>query len=609
MSCSGLDQVDVIDASSYEVVQTIPIPARQPRALERIGSAVYVLPYLSGNGTVPFGPSPDEEPTQVVHLEDVPGAATLPDSDLFKIQISPVIGADALDLAGTVSALGTTLLNLHHRPGTNELWIPNLDALNAVHHGEVNFVEGQVTRNQISIVDVGQSPPAVRFIDMDLLAPSPGQRASIPSSVAFSPDGTRAFVTGYGSDRVAVLDIGPQGQAAWAGSIRIGSLGPYPEFSGPRSCNVSADGKYLVIYNKVDNSFSRIELATLPNSPQFDIPFNGSRKTGFDRMPSAMKRGRGLFDNTKTSISNTSSCFSCHPDGDFDGLAWELSAFLDPEGTSTDNLQFGVDVKGPMVTQGARALREIGPFHWRGERKNLEGFNATFPNLFENVENGQAATIGGDFFYIQQYMEELVMAPNPRQALDRSYDSDELRGADFFLNRPVQDGNSCADCHQLPLGTTNEIVETFRGGEAPTIVVPQLRALYNKLSPEFSPGGGVGKRTELGAGLNHSGVAATIQDVALESDEAGNQLFNITPQQANLVADFIEALDTGLAPSTAFQFTAHSGNLASVQTNELPFLLNQAAQGHCEVVFVVRAASALAPQPYVTGMYLSLIHI
>lgn len=200
-------------------------------------------------------------------------------------------------------------------------------------------------------------------------------------------------------------------------------------------------------------------------------------------------------------------------------------------------------------------------------------------------------------------MEELIMSPNPRQALDRNYSIDELRGADLFLNRPVQDGNSCADCHQLPLGTINEIVETFRGGEAPSIVVPQLRGLYNKLSPAFLPGGGVGKRTELGAGLNHSGVAATIQDVALESDETGSQLFNITPQQANQVADFIEGLDTGLAPSTAFQFTAHSGNLASVQVEELPFLLQQADQGHCEVVFMVRATSASALLPYMTGMY------
>lgn len=602
VACSAVDRVDVIDASSYAVAQSIPIPARQPRALARIGTSVFVAATRSGNGTAPLGPAPGAEPTAIVRVADVPGATPLPDRDLFRIQITASPSTDALDPTSTVSGLGTTLLNLHARPGTSELWIPGTDALNAEHQGEKAFVAGQVARNQIAIVNFASAPPTTTLLDMDALAPSPAERASIPSSVAFTPDGSRAFVTGYGTDRVAVLDLGAPGGATWAGSITIPPVGQYPEFSGPRSAAVSPDGAYLVTYNKVDNGYSRIPLAQLPASTPFVFDFQDSRSIGYHRMPTAMQRGRGFFDRTTTSLSNTSACFTCHPDGDTDGLAWDLSTYLDPEGTAPGDLQFGVDVKGPMVTQSVRALREIGPYHWRGERPVLQDFDATFDGLFEHSENGQPATLGFDFFYIQQYLEELAPSPNPNQSLDRSYTPAQLTGADLFLNHPVQDQASCSDCHMLPLGTTNEIVETLQGGDSPSIVVPALRGVSTKLSRLFSPGAGFGEITELGAGLGHGGVAANIEAVALELDEAGAPLFAVDSVQARRIASFVAALDTGLAPSTAFQVTAHAGNFGEVRANQLPFLIAQAQAGHCELIYLTSAAPP-APQRFATGLF------
>lgn len=602
VACSAVDRVDIIETGTYSVAHSIPIPARQPRALARIGTRIFVLPSRSGNGTAALGDNPGDEPNRIVRLSDVPGANPLPDRDLFQIQVTASATTDALDPAGTVSGLGTTLLNIHARPGTTELWIPGTDALNAEHQGEKSFLEGQVARNQIAIVDASASPADVSILDLDELAPSAAERASIPSSVAFTPDGSRAFVTGYGTDRVAVLDIDAQGGAAWAGSILIPSVGAYPEFSGPRSCAVSPDGQFLITYNKVDNGYSRIRLGQLPTGTPFQYAVQESRKIGYDRMPTAMKRGRGFFDSTKTSISNTSACFTCHPDGDTDGLAWDLSTYLDPEGTAPGNLTFGIDVKGPMVTQSVRSLREVGPYHWRGERPDLRDFDVTFDALFENAENGQPTTLGFDFFYILQYLEELALSPNPRQSLDRKYTPAQLAGADLFLNHQVQGTESCSSCHTLPLGTNNEIVETFRGGDSPSIVVPQLRSLETKLSPPFLLGSGLGVTTELGAGLNHGGGATGIEAVALELDEAGAPLFDVDPLEARRIASFLEALDTGLAPSTAFQVTAHAGNAGQVRTDELPFLMAQAAAGHCDLIYITGAAAG-SPLRFATGLY------
>ena len=409
-------------------------------------------------------------------------------------------------------------------------------------------------------------------------------------------------MTGYGADRVAVLDIDDQGNVTWAGSMLIPALTAYPEFSGPRGSAVSPDDRYLVTFNKVDNTFTRIDLSTLPTTT-FDMEAPAPLSIGYDRMPLAMKRGRGFFDNTRLSKSNTSSCFSCHPDGDTDGLAWDLSTYLDPEGTPNGALEFGVDLKGPLVTQRVRSLREVGPFHWRGERKVLRQFNAAFRDLLENQKNGQNATIGGNFFYIEQYLEELALAPNPRQELDRNYTPVQLAGADLFINANAQDSLSCASCHELPLGTNNEIVETRRGGLSPSIVVPALRDVNRKLNEPLFVGGNFGMRTELGTGLNHGGTAATIEDVALELDEQGNPLFAVNSGEASKIANFLEALDTGLAPSTGFQVTMHSGNAASVVANELAYLISQAEAGHCDLTYVTGPGYLLERVTFATGMY------
>jgi DNA-binding beta-propeller fold protein YncE len=201
--------VDVIDTNLYEVVNSIPIPARNPRGIAFSGAKVYVVAFLSGNGSAPMGtvgrfrtPSTGSVcPGPLLERPSRPGPVRHPtgrESDRRRPRSR-----------GTVTGLGTTLFNIHARPGTSELWIPNTDALNAVHKGEVNFVAGQVISNRITIVDAsGAAPP--RVIDLDAIAPS-DRKCAQPAYVEFDPSGTRAYVCGYGSDLVAVLDLGTGG--------------------------------------------------------------------------------------------------------------------------------------------------------------------------------------------------------------------------------------------------------------------------------------------------------------------------------------------------------------------------------------------------------------
>src|SRR5262249_44936860 len=147
------------------------IPARNPRGIAHVAGRTYVASFLSGNGTAPRGRLADPSSVIAVGVPAPPQAAALPDRDLFMIPEAALPEQDALDPSATLTGLGTTLFDVVARPGTNELWIPNTDALNAAHKGEVNFVAGQVVRNRITIVDrSGASAP--RVVDLDALAPS-----------------------------------------------------------------------------------------------------------------------------------------------------------------------------------------------------------------------------------------------------------------------------------------------------------------------------------------------------------------------------------------------------------------------------------------------------
>lgn len=585
VACSAAQRVDVIDALSKSLVQSIAIPALNPRALEWLNGRVWVASFRSGNNTAPMGRNDSDGVDDIVavrSLSDFPELRQLPDHDLFSITTQASVGGDALDRE-MHRGIGTILLGLTARPGTSELWVPNTEALNAVYKGERAFPAGQVVSNRVTIQDVATG--AKTIVDLDALAPT-GAECAQPANVSFTADGSRAFVTGYNSDRIAVLDVDPGGNVSWAGHIDVRPGQAYPEGAGPRATLVSNDGTTLYVFSKVDNGLIAVPLAALPSTTPFAFTAEPPVDIGFTPVTGRELRGRFLFVNAKFSKSGTSSCASCHVDATSDGIAWDLSAFLDPEDTPKSELQFGVDVKGPLVTQNTLRLGETAPYHWRGEKKALIEFNEAFKNLLENQVDGEPATIGGSFQYISAYMRHLPIPANPRQELDRSLTEEQMRGKDLFETAPSFHGIACVDCHQLPLGTSGELVAFKVGGASKTGVVPHLRGVADDIAPPFQIGGDFGERTEVGAGLLHGGASSGILDMLLmaDPDRPGEPLFDLTPAEASDVAAYLRAFDTGLAPSTTVQVTAHPGNWDGEALEVLEFLIAQAEAGHCEVV-------------------------
>lgn len=562
VTCTGTDEVDVIDlrpgsTRAYEVVNRIPVPAKNPRGIAVAGDRVYVAPFLSGNNTAPKTAGGNVADTEVAEVIPENGAAQrLPDRDLVVIRAAADPAADAVDATATVRGLGTILFNVSLRPDGAELWVPNTEALNAEFTGAKNFPAGQVVRNRISVVNVATGAASV--IDLDALAPE-GAGFAQPTDVAFDARRNRAYVCCYGSDTVAVIHAASRQLLGWH---RVRSRGPWP--AGPRTLAVDERRDRLYVFNKNDHSISSIPLAGAPaTGALLAMPASA----GYDPTPEPVKRGRGHLIAAGHSASRTSSCASCHVDGHTDLLAWNLGSFLDPEGTPSPH--FAADDKGPMVTQSLRGLRESLPYHWRGEKAHLEDFNGAFVDLLERP----APLDDAAFAEFKAYMESLVYPPNPRQRADRSYRPQELEGARIFQS-PAE-GN-CAACHALPLGTQNETIFELAGGPAFAFKVAQLRGVHDKLTPPFAAGGDFGRNgitTTLGAGLLHDGALPSGLDFL-------DHFFALDDCRERHVDAFLAALDTGLAPATAFAATLHPGNAATFW--EMDWLIDQADRRNCD---------------------------
>ena len=257
----------------------------------------------------------------------------------------------------------------------------------------------------------------------------------------------------------------------------------------------------------------------------------------YDPTPEAVKRGRGFLYDARLSGNGTSSCASCHIDGDRDGLAWDLGDpggdMIEIEGENRVNhdtagndqapvreLRALHPMKGPKVTQTLRGML-IDPivvadpqspdgvstreplFHWRGDKRTLEEFNATFDKLM-----GGVAVPDAEFADFRTFLASMKLHPNPYRKLDRSAPAeiaggDPIKGRANFLNHGL---SHCAVCHPVPSGTDQNIDEFNNASTVDFVKTPALMLSYQKQNT-FSPG----KASSLsGFGFGHDGTGISL---------------------------------------------------------------------------------------------------
>ncbi len=399
----------------------------------------------------------------------------LPDRDLAIV-----------DAATGAVRYATGLMNLcmalARNPATGRVTVVGTDATNEVRF-EPNLA-GRFLRVCGATVDPsGAVPPARADLNPHLdytTAQIPQAQRDLslgdPRGIVWNGAGTRVFVTGLGSNTVAVFDAALRR----VGQIVVGE--------GPLGLVIDGPRRRLYVLNRFEASLSVIDTDTLTEV---------ARRRLFDPTPLAIKVGRKwLYDTHRTSGLGHTACASCHIDARMDRLAWDLG---DPTGAPQPVDQACLTafaaacedfhpMKGPMTTQTLQDIIGLEPFHWRGDREGLRAFNPAFEGLLGDDEMLPEAAMAE----FEGFLATIHFPPNPHRNLDNTLPTRMPLPGHFTTGRfgpsgqPLPDGNArqgleayrtlgldgsvagiglrCVTCHTLPTGVGTEFTLMPGGG-------------------------------------------------------------------------------------------------------------------------------------------------
>jgi YVTN family beta-propeller protein len=443
----------------------------------------------------------------------------LPDRDVAVIDA----GTLSIDYASRVMNI---CMALAVHPTSGDLAVIGTDATNEVRFEPV--LNGRFLRVNVGFVD--PSGPATTSI-VDLNAHLDYMTSSVPQAtrdqslgdprgIVWNAAGSKAYVSGMGSNNLVVID--PSG-------ARVGAASTIEVGEGPTGLAIDSAGGVLYVLNKFDGSISVVDLGTELETAR--VPY-------FDPSPGAIRVGRKhLYDTRKNSGLGHISCGSCHIDARMDQLAWDLG---DPAGAmksiagqnlaaNIPGLNAGFEdwhpMKGPMTTQTLQDIIGKEPFHWRGDKDGLEEFNGAFVGLQGDDTNLTPA----EMQEYEDFLATLHFPPNPFRNLDNSLPTSLPLPGHFSTGRfgaaglPLPNGNAvtgllryrtggldtvqCATCHTLPTGigpdmeligftpTTippgpngerHHALISLDGSTNVTMKTPQLRNMHEKVGFETS---------------------------------------------------------------------------------------------------------------------------
>lgn len=414
----------------------------------------------------------------------------MPDRDVA------LINANTPTTASTTykQTLGNILMAMSVRPGTGEVFVVGTDATNEKRfepnlRGKFLTVNvsrflgaGAVTRTDLNPhinYSTHSSPPALRK-----------QSIGDPRAIAWKADGSMAYVTGMGSNNI--IAITPTGARVSPDPIVVGE--------GPTGIVIDEANNRAFVLNKFGGSISTVDLASSKET---------ARAAFFDPTPLVIKTGRKhLYDTHLGSGHGHISCGSCHVDGRWDRLAWDLGnpagnmvTVNDPAGNKTFH-----PMKGLKTTQFLIDIinRGTGKLHWRGDKGGFHDFAGAFADLqgldapldvvgMQEFSDFLAATwyvpnpyrtIRPDTSLIAATVERMN-SPNRVRFTGTTFQTIPTAGVRLF----VAVNQNCSHCHQTGTGRGHLPGNGSTGGTgSPPIVdmtlntnmTPDLRSTYRK---------------------------------------------------------------------------------------------------------------------------------
>ena len=592
VSCARNNLLRVFDATTRQPLPNISLQGIFPRALatDAGGAKVFAAFLFSGNGTtiLPAAQAPAPPPPTNAALPPAPQTGLIVAASdpriAYTVLDRDVVEVDAAtgQVTRYLGGVGTNLFDIAIQPGTGNPWVANTEARNLVRFEPV--LRGHVADHRLTRLDAVSGAASVFDLNPGInygLLPNPVAQASAlaqPTALVFTASGSEMWVAAFGSDRVARVNAAT---GAVAASVDLRGAGQTSrQMRGPRALALSEATQRLYVLNKISNSVTVI--GTASGSVLAEVP-SGSNDPTFI----TIREGRGFLFDARLSGNGTISCATCHLDADVDGLAWDLG---DPGGQMVTVMGANLSahdptprprimhpMKGPMVTQTLRALAEGAPFHWRGDRPQLQSFNATFDKLMGGPELAAA-----DINAMAAYVMTLAPHPNPNRNRNNTLPAtfmggNPTRGEQLFNLH----SNHCLECHSDHDGGLNNIDLASAIGATQPIKNPSLRSVYQRRF--FNPQSGTASLS--GFGLSHDGTGfalPTVHPYAL--DELGQQSFADFAD----VAAFILCFDTevpaamGVACTFDAAHTADAALLADLtilETESANFTIEIAVQG------------------------------
>ncbi len=299
---------------------------------------------------------------------------------------------------------------------------------------------------------------------------------------ASTPDGRWALVTASGADIVSVIDTAklnrllrqapvanPEALANRLDSARQFVARRLPTGRNPTAVEVSPDGRFAYITNRMDDTISVVDMQQLKIASTIDL--------GGPKEITAARHGARLFFDARYCFQGQLACATCHPHGGLsDGLAWVL-----------ETPQLGRDV---VENRTLLAIAETSPFKWNGKNPDLATQDGPRTAMYIFRSQGFSSTEVKD---LVTFMNLLQMPPNPRLASDGRLNEAQARGRGIFFRTKTNDGrliapqDRCYYCHPPLTHFTSRVTmnvgtatpyDTIQGFDIPQLDGVYMRAPY-----------------------------------------------------------------------------------------------------------------------------------
>lgn len=508
--------VSVVDAKTRQVDKTIPVGERpHALALSADGTKLYVGLYLSAHVLA--------VDTGTGQIDKDIGLAVSPDKpDRKKSQGIP-----------------NTLEQIRISPDGSRAWVSHLltNTDTPVQFEEVVFPA-------VSVLDLKENrelPKERKQLFEQINVPDAFGKAMIvsnPSDIAFSPDGTKAYVLMSGSEDLVVFDLKRGGNAT--------QIVRHVPGDWPIGMALADGGAKLFVHN--GNTHDLATVATgLPNGDA-----RAEKATlkliASDPLSPEERLGKTLFltansDEYPVTGSHWMSCVSCHAGGETDGLSITTA-------------------KGPRNVPSNVLAMETGLFMWDGSRDDMADYIHTVQGEMGGMADvDPAKPMPADmqklFDALASYLKDPQSLPVPRspfRGADGELTPEALKGKELFETK-----GKCISCHAGDTFTDSNRAT----GSGSALTVSDTTHLYDvgtatsqdKPSAGDARGGSANPRTPqqwdvptlrgvwATAPYLHDGSAPTLKDVLTTRNPEGKHGGALTADEADAVVAYLKQIE------------------------------------------------------------------